>query len=156
ESAHTALQVMEATVANRTMGFQVGIVHTRTIYGGFANYIIADTVVQPLFRWPVLSLDPDTLRMVGFGRTRVPGDENTREYYGPDDRVLFSDWFLDSHCFSVDKPKKGETDSIRLRFTPAKKTKMVDVAGDLVLDAKDLALLQFSFYFKNLPNWMPD
>ena len=32
----------------------------------------------------------------------------------------------------------------------------MDVAGELVLDAHNLALLQFSFTLRNLPNWMPD
>lgn len=157
ESAHTALQIMEATVNNRTIGFQVGIISTRTVYGAYANFAVADTVVEQLAAWPVLSIDPDTLRAVGFGRTRESGNEATREYYGPDARVLFSDWFLDSHCFTLDKPRKNEpNDSLHLRFAPARKSKLVDVGGELVLDAHNLALLQFSFTLRNLPNWMPD
>jgi len=157
ESAHSALQIMEATVSNRQIAFQVGVIHTRTVFGGYNNVSVADTVIQPLSRWPVQSIDPDTLRLVGFGRTLTPGDENTREYYGPDARVLFSDWFLDSHCFTVDKPKKNQfSDSLHLRFAPAKKGKLVDIVGELVLDAHNLALLQMSFTLRNLPGWMPD
>lgn len=157
ESAHTALQVMETTVKTRQVAFQVAIINTSTLYGGFNNFAVADTVVEPLTSWPVQSIDPDTLRLFGFGRMLDPGNESTREYYGPDARVLFSDWFLDSHCFTVDKPKKkGPTDSLHLRFTPARKSKLIDVAGELVLNAHNLALLQFSFTLTNLPNWMPD
>lgn len=157
ESARTALQVMEAVVSEKRLGFQVGIIHTRTLYGTYTNLAVADTVVEPLARWPVLSIDPDTLRLVGFSRMISPGDEGTREYYGPDARVLFSDWFLESHCFTVDKPKKKlGTDTLHVHYAPAHKSKLVDVAGELVLDAHNLALLEFSFRLRNLPNWMPD
>lgn len=157
ESAHTALQIMEATVTSKAIGFQVGIISTKTVYGAFNNFAVADTVLEEMSAWPVFSIDPDTLRIVGFGRTREAGNEATREYYGPDARVLFSEWFLDSHCFTLDKPKKNQApDSLHLLFAPARKSKLIDVGGELVLDAHNLALLQFSFTLRNLPNWMPD
>jgi len=158
ESAHTALQIMETTVNDKAIGFQVGIINTKTVYGTFNNFAVADTIVQKLSAWPVMSIDPDTLRVVGFGRRMQAGNEALWEYYGPDARVLFSDWFLDTHCFTLDKPanKKIAPDSLHLRFAPARKSKLVDVAGELVLDAHNLALLQFSFTLRNLPNWMPD
>lgn len=157
ESANNALQIMEATVNAGTTGFEVGVIHTRTVYGAYANFAVADTLLQPLARWPVQSIEPDTLRTYGFSRQRTAGDEGTREYYGPDARILFADWFLAGHCFTVDKPKKNQSpDSLHLRFAPARKGKQVDVGGELVLDAHNLALLQFSFTLRNLPNWMPD
>ena len=157
ESARSALQIMETMVQTRQVAFQVAVITTSTVYGALTNTAIADTVVQPLRRWPIESIEPDTLRLVGFGRLLDPGDEATREYYGPDARVLFSDWFLDSHCFTVDKPKrKGPTDSLVLRFAPGRKSRMVDVGGELVLDAHNLALLRFAFTLTNLPTWMPD
>ena len=157
ESVHTALQVIQSTIESGQVGFQVAVVTTRTAYGSFNNFEIADTTIQPLTRWPVESIDPDTLRVVGFSRDIDPGDENTRWYYGPDPRVLFSDWFLESHCFTLDRPdRKGRTDTLHLRFAPARKSPKVDVGGELVLDAHDLSLLQFSFEFRNLPKWMPE
>ena len=155
ESAHSALQIMEATIATRQVAFEVAVINTRTLYGAVNNVAVADTAIEPLTRWPVQSIDPDTLRQVGFSRTLDPGNQSTREYYGPDARVLFADWFLDSHCFTVDQPKrKGPTDSLVLRFAPARKGTMVDVGGELVLDAHNLALLRFSFTLHNLPGWM--
>ena len=157
ESAHTALDIIQKTIEGGQVGFQVAVVTTRTIFGGINNVEVADTSIQPLSKWPVQSIDPDTLRVVGFSRLLDPGDENTRWYYGPDPRVLFSDWFLESHCFTLDKPsRKRRLDTLRLRFAPARKSTLVDIAGELVLDAHDLALLQFSFTMKNLPKWMPE
>ena len=139
ESAHTALQVIEASIENGDVGFQVAVVNTRTVYGALNNFEVADTVIEPLTRWPVQSIDPDTLRIVGFSRVIDPGDESTRWYYGPDPRVLFSDWFLESHCFTLDKPnRKHPSDTLHLRFAPARKPALVDVGGELVLDARDL------------------
>jgi hypothetical protein len=157
ESAHTALQIIQTTIETGQVRFQVAVVNTRTVYGAINNFEIADTTVQPLTKWPVESIDPDTLRVVGFSRDLEPDNENTRWYYGPDPRVLFSDWFLDSHCFTLDKPdRRRATDTLHLRFAPARKSVLVDVGGELVLDAHDLALLQFSFEMKNLPKWMPE
>jgi hypothetical protein len=157
ESAHTALQIIQATIETGRVGFQVAVVNTRTVFGAINNFEIADTVVQPLTKWPVESIDPDTLRVVGFSRDLEPGNESTRWYYGPDPRVLFSDWFLESHCFALDKPdRKHPTDTLHLRFSPARKSPLVDVGGELVLDAHDLSLLQFSFEMKNLPKWMAE
>ncbi|MGH7524061.1 MAG: carboxypeptidase-like regulatory domain-containing protein [Gemmatimonadales bacterium] len=157
ESAHTALEIIQKTIEGGQVSFQVAVVTTRTIFGGINNVEVADTTFQPLSKWPVQSIDPDTLRVVGFSRLLDPGDENTRWYYGPDPRVLFSDWFLESHCFTLDKPnRKRGMDTLRLRFAPARKPALVDIAGELVLDAHDLSLLQFSFTMKNLPKWMPE
>jgi hypothetical protein len=157
ESAHTALDIIQTTIETGRVGFQVAVVNTRTVFGAVNNFEIADTAIQPLTKWPVESIDPDTLRAVGFSRDLEPGNESTRWYYGPDPRVLFSDWFLDSHCFTLDKPdRKRVTDTLHLRFSPARRSALVDVVGELVLDAHDLSLLQFSFEMKNLPKWMPE
>jgi hypothetical protein len=157
ESAQSALQIMETTVNQKLIRFEVGILNTRTVFGAYNNFTAVDTSLVQLAVWPIMSIDPDTLRAVGFGRTLMPNDENTRVYYGPDARILFSEWFLDGHCFTVDKPKKNQSlDSLRIHFTPSRKSKLIDVAGELILDAHNLALLQFSFVLKNLPGWMPD
>jgi hypothetical protein len=157
ESARLAFQVIDATIQSRQVKFEVARIRRMTRYGGYLNDEVADTTLELLSQWPIQSIDPDTLRLVGFGRTRESGDESTREYFGPDVRVLFSDWFLRAHCFTVDKPRrKGEPDTLHLRFAPVRKTKLVDIAGELVLDAHDLSLLQFSFVLTNLPTWMPE
>jgi hypothetical protein len=157
ESAHTALDVMEATIRSHQVSFEVARINTRTQYGILTNFEVADTTLQTMSRWPIQSIEPDTLRLLGFGRLLAPGDENTREYYGPDARVLFSDWFLETHCFKIDRPdRRHPSDSLHLRFAPARKSKIIDISGDLVLDPHNLSLLQFTFTHTNLPNWMPD
>lgn len=155
QAAHTALDVMETSVTSHVIAFTVARIDSRSVYGAYTNFETADTTIQPLARWPIVSIDLDTLRIYGFGRLLQPGNENSREYYGPDARVLFSSWFLDSHCFTIDKPnRKHPSDSLHLRFAPARKSKLIDISGELVLDAHTLALLQMSFEHQNLPRWM--
>ena len=155
EGARTALQVIEATIQSRQVGFQVTIVTSRILYGPVNNFITADTAVRLLATWPVRSVAADTLRTFGFGRQLRPGDEGSREYYGPDPQVLFSDWFLASHCFTLAKVRKGN-DTLLVRFAPVRKDRKIDIRGELMLDAKNLSLHAMTFAHINLPSWMPE
>ena len=155
EGSLIALQVIEATIRSKQVGFQVAIVTSRTLYGPFNNFITADTAIRVLTTWPVQSVPADTLRAFGFGRQLKPGNEGSREYYGPDPQVLFSDWFLAGHCFTLAKVKKG-SDTLHVRFAPIRKGKQIDLRGELLLDGKDLSLHAMTFNHINLPAWMPE
>src|SRR5690606_14651267 len=50
---------------------------------------------------PIVSTSVDTLRRFGFVREVPAYDPNGPMYYGPDESVLLSDWFLSTHCFTV-------------------------------------------------------
>ncbi len=155
ESSRNALQVIEATIRSGQVGFQVAIVTSRTLFGSVNNFVTADTVIRSLVAWPVRSVPVDTLRAFGFGRQLTPGDEGSREYYGPDALVLFSEWFMATHCFMLAKVKKG-SDTLHVRFAPLRKTRMIDIKGELLLDASDLSLHAMTFDHINLPSWMPE
>ena len=73
----------------------------------------------------------------------------------PDMQVMFSDWFLDTHCFTIDK-KLSVGDTVVIRFDPARKSKHVDVSGDMVLDRTTLTLRRFSYALRNIPDGVPD
>ncbi len=104
-----------------------------------------------LTRWPVESIDPDTLRLLGFERVVRRDGQPVVEFYGPDPRVLFSDWFLDDHCFQLARSKKINHDTLRIAFTPVRKSARVDLSGELMLDAHNLALLGLTYTHENLP-----
>jgi hypothetical protein len=70
-------------------------------------------------------------------------------------QVMFSDWFLDSHCFTIDR-KLSVGDTVVIRFDPAGKPKHVDVSGNLVLDRASLTLRRFNYAFRNTPDGVPD
>jgi hypothetical protein len=77
-------------------------------------------------------------------------------YFGPDARVLFTDWFLGSHCISVDSQSTNSRSLIVARFTPAKGTRpAAALKGSLAFDPASLALRSLSFQFVARPRWAP-
>jgi hypothetical protein len=79
-------------------------------------------------------------------------------YFGPDARVLFTDWFLGSHCISVES--RGERSDggtgLIARFKPAKGTpKRAGLQGSIELDPRSLALRWLRFEFAARPRWAP-
>lgn len=149
--AGTALALAEATassdsIAFSTVGYRARL--TRVLEMAEST----GTGTSRLADWPIRSADPDSLRAFGFVReTSVKAGPI---YYGPDARVLFSDWFLASHCFRVEEEEEG---TIPVRFTPqrGRGTGLVDIEGRLVIDRRSLELLRFEFAYVGLPRWVP-
>ena len=67
--------------------------------------------------------------------------------------MLFSEWFLDGHCFQLGR-SAATSDTIHVRFAPANAGPLVDISGDLALDAKTFALLKLRFQGENLPRYI--
>jgi hypothetical protein len=156
ESAHTSLQMMDATLRSAQLGFETQVIHTVTIKN-FRDSISssADTTMGALHAWPVVSLSVDSLQAVGFERPKTVAEGSGRKYYGPDMQVLFSDWFLATHCFALDKDRsKGDT--VFIRFDPAGRSKNVDISGELVLDRTSLTMRRLTYAHRNLPDGVPD
>jgi carboxypeptidase family protein len=124
------------------------------------------TVVQGrLSGWPVQSADLDSLRVLGFVHGDWPApsplDERPEEgptYFAPDARVLFTDWFLSSHCISVES-KAGppsQNNRVLARFEPAKGTRSAaGLRGSLEFDRDSLTLRSLEFQFAQRPSWAP-
>lgn len=155
ESAHTALQVADAAFDAQTIGFRVQLVRTTSFIGN-PNGSSVDTSIAVLSSWPLRSTDLDSLEQVGFAREPTASEPPGEIYYGPDARVLFSDWFLDSHCFALVVDKRGRSaDSVRMRFTPRQKPKRVDLDGEMVFDRATMSLRRLEFRHVHLPDWVP-
>ena len=155
ESAHTSLQLMDATMRSAQLGFEMQIIHTITVMTANDSSRSADTTAGKLHSWPVQSLSLDSLQAVGFQRAKTPAEGTGHFYYGPDMSALFSDWFLDNHCFTLDKNlSKGDT--VVIRFDPAGKQKHVDISGTLVLDRASLTMRRLTYTHRNLPDGLPD
>jgi len=134
-AAGTALGVAEATSEGREVGFSTDT-YLKRLSPEFAVQDSAATDMPGLARWPIQSAPPDSLREWGF--VRVAREREGPVYYGPDARVLFSDWFLASHCFEVDTA--GE-DLVRVRFEPEQRA--------------SLELRALVFEYVGLPGWVP-
>ena len=101
---------------------------------------------------PIVSTSVDTLRQFGFVRQVPAYDPNGPMYYGPDDAVLLSDWFLTSHCFAV--AETGDS-SIAVRFEPAARRGLPDIEGTMQFDRDSLVLRSLQFTYVRLPSWVP-
>jgi hypothetical protein len=155
ESARTSLQVMDATLRSASLAFEMQVIHKLAVKTSTDSSISADTVGGVLHEWPVKSLSIDSLQLLGFQRPKTPEEGYGHHYYGPDMQVLVSDWFLDTHCFALDKDhSKGDT--VVIRFDPAGKSHNVDVSGVLVLDRPTLTMRRLAFELRDLPDGVPD
>ncbi len=155
ESAHNALTIVNAAFDARAMRFAVELIRTRTIFGPKGSSR-ADTSRASITSWPIESADLDSLRTVGFAREPGADEAPGMIYYGPDARVLFADWFLESHCFTLIVDRSGAaTDSVRMHFEPRHSPKLVDIDGDLVFDRATMSLRRLAFSYVNLPRGIP-
>jgi hypothetical protein len=66
--------------------------------------------------------------------------------------VLFSDWFLASHCFRVDEEQAGQ---LEVRFAPEVRGDRAAIEGRLLLDRGSMELRQLDFEYVALPRWVP-
>ena len=150
DGARTSLDVMQATLAADS-GFAVRLVRRTALATRRDSLVTADTSAAEMVRWPIESVDPDSIREVGFMVVGPVEGGRGYHWFGPDVRVLFADWFLANHCFRV-APRDAADSTITVEFTPERFTRRVDIAGTLVLDATSLALHRLTFEHRHLPN----
>jgi Carboxypeptidase regulatory-like domain len=161
QSAQTALALAEVEMTKGQRSYATETYkRTVPVVGPAEDSVV---IAGNLTGWPIQSADPDSLRHTGF----VSGDwpapslsnlrpENGPTYFGPDARVLFTDWFLRSHCISVDSQSTPSRSLIVARFTPAKGTRpAAALKGSLDFDRASLALRSLSFQFVARPRWAP-
>jgi hypothetical protein len=162
QAAQTALALAEAEVAKGLRSYSTES-YRRTVPAVGPQ---EDSVASPgkLAGWPIQSAEPDSLRVNGFVQGQWPAPSVVTEgaqagptYFAPDARVLFTDWFLQTHCISVaTRPRRSGGGEIVARFEPAKGTsKTAALHGSLVFDRALLALRSLSFQFAARPRWAP-
>jgi Carboxypeptidase regulatory-like domain len=164
EAAQTALGLAEGEIAagRRSYGTET-YRRTLPVVGPPEDSV---AIQGRLAGWPIQSADLDSLRRTGFVQGDWPAPSLMQDrpqvgptYFGPDARVLFTDWFLGTHCISVDtRTGRSEDDRSRIvaRFKPAKGTpKAAALNGQLEFDRTSLALRSLSFEFAARPRWAP-
>jgi len=163
EAAQTALGLAEAEVATgRRIYATESYRRTLPVVGPPEDSV---AIQGKLAGWPIQSAAPDSLRQTGFVQGDWPPPSFMREgqagpiYFGPDARVLFTDWFLGTHCISVDTRTGRSSDErtrVVARFKPAKGTRNAAVLnGWLEFDRASLALRSLNFEFAARPRWAP-
>jgi hypothetical protein len=96
---------------------------------------------------PFVSVAPEVLARDGFVHDR--GDSIV--YAAPDARVLLSDEFLDTHCFTLEERTEGGEQLLGLRFEPLRGRRLPDVEGVLWLGRQTLRLRSVEYRYVNLP-----
>jgi hypothetical protein len=164
EAAQTALGLAEAEVATgRRIYATESYRRTVPVVGPPEDSV---AIQGKLAGWPIQSAAPDSLRRAGFVQGDWPPPSFMREgpqagpiYFGPDARVLFTDWFLGTHCISVDTRTGRSSDErtrVVARFKPAKGTRnAAALNGWLEFDRASLALRSLNFEFAARPRWAP-
>jgi hypothetical protein len=156
----SSLTVVEQAIEHGEIEFETEIIdrtiraatlEQRRAFPGKTLDTIADTLRRPITYWPVHTLSVDSLKRFGFAIERWEGGQGSWTLYGPDPTVLFSPWFLETHCFALDRPS-ASADSLILRFSPRRRSQVGDIAGELVVDASNLAPRQLRFRFASLPD----
>ena len=103
-----------------------------------------------LANWSFRSASADSLTRLGFV---LPDSAGARVYHGPDVEVLFSEAFLELHCFRLHPDR--ERDLIGLAFEPLRRRFQPDIEGVLWLDRRTAALRRLDFSYTNLEGWVP-
>ena len=108
--------------------------------------ITADTTVFTIGnRRPFGAIDPVILADKGY----VQGDEqNGWSAYAPDETVLLSNQFAETHCFRLVREDK-RPDQIGVAFEPAPRRKLPDIVGVMWVDEKTAELREVVFHFVN-------
>ncbi|OLE60795.1 MAG: hypothetical protein AUG10_04120 [Gemmatimonadetes bacterium 13_1_20CM_2_70_10] len=104
-----------------------------------------DTSVVTAFQ-PFASLPVESLVVTGF----VRDSGGVAIYYGPDVAVLFSDAFLQRHCFRARLSRRNDPGLVGLAFEPTRGATVPDIAGVLWLDRQTAALKYLEYQYTNL------
>lgn len=106
----------------------------------------ADTTWLPAARGrPFAAIDHNSLVVLGY----VRGDEfGGWEYFGPDEAVLLSEGFAQTHCFRVvrEPARKGQ---LGVAFEPAPRRRIADIRGVLWIDEETSELREIVFRYVN-------
>jgi hypothetical protein len=154
--AEKALAITDQTIRQGNLRFRTETYISRpTADGGIGERTTATSAGRAM--WPVSSAPAESLARHGFVHEprREPGDltpETGPVYFGPDARVLFSDWFLDGHCFSV-AAGPDTAGAIVVEFVPARRGRG-DIRGRLTLDRQSLELKLLEFWYTGLGRWV--
>lgn len=97
---------------------------------------------------PFLTHAPDRLHVDGYVR---PGPEGGYTFLAPDEDVLLSELFLETHCFGIVHGTEDRVGMVGLTFRPVQYRETPDLAGTIWLDQKTGFLRDVVFSYTGLP-----
>jgi len=149
EQSQTVLGVTELAVERRLFRFRSALFE-RSLEADLRVTNATGDTSTGFTAWPFESVPADSLVGNGF----VQEGPNGPTYYSPDASVFFSDAFLDTHCFTVERHRTDST-LVGLRFDPVRKRKLPDVRGVLWLERAGTGLRRLEYTYTGLEGWVP-
>lgn len=144
EEISKALRASELTAADvSTIGQSIKY---RRELGRNGSVVSADsTFLRSGRNRPFAAIDPVSLARDGFvrGSTQYGWD-----YYGPDERVLLSRSFAETHCFKLVR-ERGRTGQLGVAFEPVPRRRTPDIKGALWIDEVTSELREITFQYVN-------
>lgn len=95
------------------------------------------------------AIHPDSLARFGYVRYTKT---DSIAYYGPDDAVLLSDSFLDTHCFTIVNGKDESRGLIGVAFEPTPKRRVPDINGTMWIDPATSERKYVEFRYTGVPS----
>ena len=122
------------------------------------SFATVDSVgmIQGDATWPIGSAPPESLAVHGWVRedeSDPDGRLGRATYYGPDTSVLFSQWFLSTHCFGVSGGVGADTNAVVVTFRPVG-GRRADIAGRLIIAQRTLELRRIEWRYVRLGWWV--
>ena len=152
EEARKAFALAEQTLSGGELEFDVRVTRRRRDPKGGLEMELGSRT-RGRGEWPVRSIAPESLATNGYVQPRdtVSGPV----YFGPDARVLFSDAFLQTHCFQLASDSATGRGWIGLSFSPVKERDVPDIEGVLWLDRRTAELQRLEYRYTGLWKWVP-
>ncbi len=144
EEISKALRASELTAADLSAIGQ-SIKYRREL-GPNRSVISADSTFLSAGRnRPFAAIDPVSLARDGFVRGNMFAGW---DYYGPDERVLLSSSFAETHCFRVVR-ERGRKGQLGVAFEPVPRRRTPDIKGALWIDEATSELREITFEYVN-------
>ena len=142
----TSVESRPQATAGRAVAYERTLDTAGTLLGEVRTVLRADSAAARVF-W---ATTPAVLETYGF----VLGSlEHGAQFHAPDERVLLSDAFARTHCFAPARGGGPDGRWLGVRFTPAPKRRVPEIAGVVWLDSAtaEPRRVEFDFLWDVLP-----
>lgn len=146
EQARTAL--LSSLIARASNAYEMDIVRVQERFTVRGDSLLSSTEAEQhgSATRPFVAFAAERLAHDGY----VTRDAGGVLYAGPDEEILLSDGFAETHCMRVDD-SGAEPGTIALAFTPTPERRLPDIAGRLTIDRATGLLRRLDYRYVNLP-----
>lgn len=146
EQARTAL--MSSVLARASTAYEMDIVRVQQRFNVRGDSLLSSTEAEQHGNTtrPFVAVAAERLASEGY----VTRDASGVLYAGPDEEILLSDSFAETHCMRLEDQGAGPG-TIALTFTPIPERRLPDITGRLSIDRRTGLLRRLDYTYVNLP-----